>query len=857
MGGKGKKQTIGYKYYLGMHQTLCHGPIDKITRVTVDDREAWTGSTTGGQITVSKPNLFGGESREGGVSGKIDIDMGGPTQGKNSYLLSKLGSLIPAYRGVVSAIFRQCYLGNNPYLKAWRFRGQRVYIRQDGIAQWYPEKAGIYPGIENSGEIDLSYAFPTLLSTDPGYPTPPGLYPKTITLGPYPHDAELVAGDIAGVGSCRADDFFVINGVQFGSTAAVFYPAGTVFATIPKGTTTTLQVRNTINPETGVIGWMHVRFVSTTPIDMNPAHIIRECLTDPAWGLGYTDDDIDEASFTAAADKLFAEGLGISLLWDRQIRLEEFIDEIRRHIDAALYVSRVTGKFVLKLIRKDYVLDDLLLLDENNIARIDDPTRASFRELINSVTVNYWDNITGKNASVTITDPAMVITQGAVINTPLQYPGFTNNRNATIAGQRDLRSLSSPTLKCTIYANSEARGLNIGDAFKLSWARWGLDEIVMRVANIAYGTGRNNQVRIEATQDTFDTPTTPVVTANASGWEDPSIPPQPIPEGLQLAMEVPYYELVQANGQSTVDGNLATNPEVGYVGAASARTNAAINARLWTDAGDGYEQVGTLDFCPTGQLASAITKTQTTFTIANGIDLDEVALGGHFQIDNELLRIDTIDIETGEVTVGRGVLDTVPEAHDADSFIFFWDAYEGFDPTEYLAGEEVDVKITPVSGAGAVSVDAATAKTVTLAQRAYRPYPPGDLRINGDSYLTGVIYEGPLTITWAHRDRIQQTAGTIVDHTAGNIGPEVGTTYILRGYVDGSLVHTESAIAGTTTSWTPAGNGVIRVEVYSERDGVESQQAANHEFLYGTGLRGIESGDSRATEDGADRGTEE
>ena len=135
MGGISKAQTVGYKYYLGVHMVFCHGPIDKIIRIDFDDKTAWTGNATGGQITISAENLFGGQKREGGVSGAVDIDMGGDTQTPNSYLVSKLGSMVPGFRGVVSAVFRQVYLGMNPYLKRPSFWGQRILVRQNGIAQ--------------------------------------------------------------------------------------------------------------------------------------------------------------------------------------------------------------------------------------------------------------------------------------------------------------------------------------------------------------------------------------------------------------------------------------------------------------------------------------------------------------------------------------------------------------------------------------------------------------------------------------------------------------------------------------------------------------------------------------------------
>src|SRR5690606_20433334 len=99
------------------------------------------------------------------------------------------------------------------------------------------------------------------------------------------------------------------------------------------------------------------------------------------------------------------------------------------------------------------------------------------------------------------------------------------------------------------------------------------------------------------------------------------------------------------------------------------------------------------------------------------------------------------------------------------------------------------------------------------------------------SYLDEV-YEDELTVTWAHRDRLQQTSGTLVDHTAGNIGPEAGTVYRVQGYVDDVLVHTEDDIAGTTATWTPGEEGVVKVEVHAKRDELYSWQGPSHEFYY-------------------------
>lgn len=858
MGGKSKAQTIGYKYYLGMHHALCHGPVDNVSQITVDDRVVWGGSSTGGTININAPSIFGGEKREGGVSGPVDILMGGPAQGQNAYLVNMLGSDIPAYRGVLSAVLKQCYLGNNPYLKPWRYRAQRIHTRQNGLAQWYDDKAEI------SAEPDL-FKGPWEYQVLP-YHANPGTTNLDIPLTGWDNSANMPFGNsvwsypsptlsviwarktIANIPSgikiqARADNgcLLFVNGVYIGGSNVENADIDSndrfpVTYTIPSAGTYEIVVKAFTESSGGAQAGNYLKVSPAGIPDMNPIHIIRECLTDPDWGMGYTSDDIDADSFEDAADTLYDEGLGMSLLWDKQIKIEDFVGEVLKHIDAALYVSRTTGKFVIKLIRADYDPDELLVLDESNINSISDPARTAFGELVNSVTVNYWDTSTGKDASLTVTDTALVQQQGVPINTTVQYPGFTNARNATIAGQRDLRTLSTPNLSCQIVANSDAKGLNVGDVFKLNWAKWQIAGMVMRVTEIAYGTGRNNQVRVTCTQDIFGTPPALVIAPAPPGWSNPSQPPTAIPTNRQIAFEAPYLELVQASGQGEVDSTLAGDPETGYVMAAAARPTNAINANLWLDSGAGYESGGSLDFCPSAILSAAVDKLEDEFHVIGMDNMDEVEIGSFAQIGTELVRIDAINTGTGVITVGRGVLDTVPVEHAIGEALLFWDLFSGYSPTTYVLGEEIDVKITPVTGMGELDVADAPALSVVMSQRAFAPYPPGDLKINGERYEPDATYEGEVSVTWTHRDRKQQTSGTLADALDGDIGPEAGTTYRLQAYIAGILVHTEDDIAGTSATWNPSAAGDAKVEVHSKRDGVYSWQAPFHEFEVGTNL---------------------
>lgn len=715
MGGSSKAVTVGYRYYLGMHMVLCHGPVDKVTRIEVDGKTAWSGNATGGAITVNAEDLFGGESREGGVSGRVDIAMGGPLQGRNAYLQGRLGADIPAYRGVLGAVLNQVYTGLNPYLKRWAFWASRIHVRQDGIAQWYDAKAEI-------------------------------------------------------------------NG------------------------------------------------------DMNPAHIIRECLTDPEWGMGYPEADIDDTAFTVAADQMHSEGMGMSLLWDRSVTLEEFIQTVLKHIDASLYVDRSTGKFVLKLARGGYAVNTLLVLDESSVDRISDFKRNTIGELVNSVTVVYWDASTGKNGSVTVQDIALAAQQQATIGTTKQFPGFTNGTIATQVAARSLKALSVPLASGTIYANRKAASLNVGDVFVLTWPRYGISQLVMRVANIEMGTLGSNVVKIQAVEDVFALSSAIYAPPPPSGWSDPNNHPAPCP--YHCVIEAPFWELVQRMGETDARALPAT---AGFVVATGVRPSSdASNAKLYTDVTGVWEEAGTVDFCPTAILTAAVSPNTTTFPIGTRVDLDVVQVGTYALIDSELVRIDAVSDTS--LTVGRGVLDTVAKPHAVGARLFFADAFFESDAVEYTTGEQADIRLLPSTGLGTLALASAPTQSVSMVARQHKPYPPGQLRINSQAYPDAVRGDQNITVGWTHRDRLQQTA-TLVDETAGSIGPEAGTTYTCRLLTaGGSVLVTHSGLTGIGDTFTLAEMGAnygrLRIQLWSVRDGVQSLQMHDWEFTrsgYGAG----------------------
>jgi hypothetical protein len=107
--GIGQLRTASYKHFAGFAYGICHGPIDGIKTIWIDEKEAFSGSTSnaGNTITIDKPKMWGGEHENGGLYALCDIVRGDfwPTQLVNPYLASQVATA-PAYSG--KALFIWC-----------------------------------------------------------------------------------------------------------------------------------------------------------------------------------------------------------------------------------------------------------------------------------------------------------------------------------------------------------------------------------------------------------------------------------------------------------------------------------------------------------------------------------------------------------------------------------------------------------------------------------------------------------------------------------------------------------------------------------------------------------------------------
>ena len=667
MGGK-KKQTVGYRYFLGMHLALAHGPLEKIIGIYADEKEAWTGIVSGNEdIFIDKPNLFGGEDKEGGLRGTMSFAMGAPSQQQDPYLVSRTGDkFLPAYRGVSCAIAKGMYVGTTSYLKKLMFRVQRIRIRDDGSRQWYPEKCAI--------------------------------------------------GD-----------------------------------------------------------------------NLNAIHIIRECITNKEWGMGYPESSCTESNFKANADVLYNENFGLSVLWNKAEPIEDFVNSILEYIDGAIYVDRHTGNFIIKLLRDDYNPEDLLEINENHISEIRNLKTPNIGELTTQVTVKYYDRKLFKLNSVTVKDAALQRAQQCVISHSFEYSGITNPTLATRVAQRELQAMSSPLTSFTAEMTSElVNRFSIGDPVKVSFAKYGLHNTIVRVSDIRYGTTTRSMVSVDFVQDVFSMSREAFGTPPETNWVDPNKPPSNVTE--YIVTDTPYRELVQWIGDEAAQA--LTEEQLSVLVSANKPTSNAVNVELWgkiTGQPD-YLYNSTFDFPPVLRLDKSVNEMETQFKVIN--------IGGRTdfveqlaQIGNELIFIESVQDTDGNLTivVKRGVCDTYPAVHAAEEKIIVFDSGSTITQEPLATGEIISLKLLPSTGQGRLQLGEASEIQHTVQPRALKPYPPANVKINDVNYPSEV--KGALHITWRQRNRITQSDKTYSWFNDSDIAQEHGTTYSVNvSSADGTLV---------------------------------------------------------------------
>lgn len=108
-GGGGDQKMEVTDYFMSIHFGICHGPLDALLAIYIDEKEAWSGRQVGvGEITINKPELHGGRKKEGGAVGIVQYLSGWADQLLPANLATKLGrtpTTCPGFRDIASIWF--------------------------------------------------------------------------------------------------------------------------------------------------------------------------------------------------------------------------------------------------------------------------------------------------------------------------------------------------------------------------------------------------------------------------------------------------------------------------------------------------------------------------------------------------------------------------------------------------------------------------------------------------------------------------------------------------------------------------------------------------------------------------------
>jgi hypothetical protein len=817
----GRTQTTGYKYFLGVQFMLCHGPVDALVDIQADSKDVpgsqavqnnGNGSENYIQFTATGDKLFGGTGPGGGggISGIINFYRGLQTQQPDAYLGEKQGRIVTDQSGI-GGLFHGVGNGGITSLSAGSESLEETFTitfnsidsntlhSTFGKAKW--DIVGSISGAlsNNTANAEGSHA----LWSDAAFSN------KRLNI-------TIVTGSI----QYASGDTFTIKTLH--SVLAPTYRGlcYAVFQQLYVGTSSYLKplafvVRRCPNPAALTLsGGQH-----NISGDANPACALYDVLNNIDYGLGIVDARIDPVSFRAAAITLATEGLGISMMFDQQASADQLMGEILRHCDGVLYTDPTTGLWTLKLARADYDPTTIPLLTVDSVIGTPDFSRGSWRETTNLVNIKYSSRVANfDDRSIRAYDLANVTASGEVRPQDIDFKGLSNSTSAGLVAMRVLKTFTYPLAKMKIVADRSAWQFRPAGVFRFTWTPLGIVNQVFRITRIGYGSLTDGKISMDVVEDIFGINSTAFVSPPASGWVNPAGAATPCT--AQRLMELPYF--IQQK----------ESIPLGIYALAMASPDPVVHEtsfEIWLNPGSGFVDANIQSqFCPSGVLHAdylagtpALDSTGFVLSATGGSLLDDLepasttdfAAGVNLcLIDDEIMAFTTPTLNSdGTRTisgVARGLLDTVPADHSAGAQVLFFSYGSNVtQPTPYATDQSLTARFTPNSAIDQLAVGSATDVTLTTASRHLKPYPPGNISVNGRAYgQRPATTSGDLVVTWNSRNRLTQKLTDTLQN-AGDVPPEVGTGYLVQKKIAGIAVGSPIPTSDKTFTYDAATRG--------------------------------------------------
>lgn len=236
----------------------------------------------------------------------------------------------------------------------------------------------------------------------------------------------------------------------------------------------------------------------------NRVEAMYEWATNADFGAEYPVSEIHLPSWRAAAETVYNDGLGFSGEINTGGNVGEVFDQLRASVDAEVYEHPRDG-LKIKLIRKDYSIPALPVLNESNTNQIEEYTPGDYADTFNKTTLDFVNAANNYQPAVApYVDHANRHLQRRVASKSLQYPGVASAELAQKLVTRDGRVLAQPFPPLIANAGEAGRQLWPGDVYKFMWSD-PLIEKIFRVHSRTPSTSYEGEsgFRLTSTEDQY------------------------------------------------------------------------------------------------------------------------------------------------------------------------------------------------------------------------------------------------------------------------------------------------------------------------------------------------------------------
>ena len=690
----------GFLYYLGWQHIICwtgnnigikrlwmnvyDSEIETSTEQGVWDNNghiAWEKDNINGIIAnIDDKNMFGGYDEGGGFTGQVRFYFGNRQQPKDAWMIKSMNvsTIKPQLRGLTPKypMYLTCVVSNSA-------KNGGAYIgKQATIPEMWFEVVNYPTGLaENKARI--LQLFVNELNKDYNKIV------KYISLQAYSVRSYMQSSMTTLKN--RVNYYNNVANQYISSPSTKPYPSQSLLDNIKNACENAYNIYpSTPKTEFGRIlspleslcdnGAWHLGRLNN---DLNPAEAIYEILMNKYWGCGYTKDRIDIDSLIKLGVVCEKEKLGISCLINNTAQANDYITKILNHINGVKYDDPKTGKLTFKLIRNDYNVDSIKTFNVANTESCEF-SRLDWSETTSAVEVTFTDASNKYDTGqFTFTDISNRLITGFYSSKSVEGNYFTTTSNAKWLAQMNQLSNGYPLSSVNLVTNRYAYDITIGDPIKVSWEPYGLSQIVYRVTDIDYANLTEGKISISAIEDVYGFDKLDFSVSESPQWTDPTEVPTEV--SRYMFLEEPY-EICRS--LDTYMSAFAAQPDLEtvywdiwrQVNGVYLKTSKSM---VWSMVGRmiyGYSKAFDVDtngfeFSILGangvslieQKIDRITMYPSIYTSTSGLNL--------LVVDNEFMSYERIEkLPNGHYQlkgVIRGIFDTLPQRHTAESIIYF------------------------------------------------------------------------------------------------------------------------------------------------------------------------------------------